>query len=664
MTRSKIGILSLLLLLAGLSQSPHLARSAGTRSPAWIHVGPYGADVTCFGGDAQGTVFYAGTSEGRLFSSSAFRGRWRPTGLVLAEPSAIVSLVVDPADRDVLYAATECSGLFKTADGGASWRRLGGGLPATPYIDSGELASSPLLVSVSIPTIVYANLGDDGVFRSVDGGESWRQLRGGLPASIVCLAISRAVPETLYAATNHGLFRTSDSGVSWRKCFSGEIRAVTVDPSRPSLVYASIWYRGFFRSSDDGATWVRVADNPESAPLASIVVDPNPPGAIYGTTTWGAASVWRSLDMGLTWKEIDVVHRKRYSLPDTFGLIASQPTVLFASVAGHTYVSADGGRTWEVWDRGMVSSTAVSSLAIDPTRPQRTYAGTSRGLFVLWDRGQRWGALRSFDDYKIFAVDHHQSGILYAGSDWHDYLIRSDDGGRSWRRLDTDPLPHWRGVWSVIADPHLAGTIYVTGRFYITDRRPTDGDAEGLLKSVDRGETWTVLHPFGTRSLAISQLNPQVIYAAGVGAVPVSKSTDGGRTWIGASAGLGSVDVIAIAVDRESPETVYLSTADRGVFRSANGGGVWSPSTAGLPEATALTFATATTGRVPTVYVGLEGAGVYKSTDKGATWEAADSGIEGLTVDAIAVDPEKPRLLYAGTSDSGLFVSTTGGESR
>ncbi|MBI2837193.1 MAG: hypothetical protein HYX75_02690 [Acidobacteria bacterium] len=662
MTRSKISILGLLLLLAGLLQSPHLARSAGARSPAWIHVGPYGADVTCFAGDAQGTVFYAGTSEGRVFSSSPFRGRWRPRGLALAEPSAIVSLVVDPADSDVLYAATEYSGIFKTVDGGASWRRLGGGLPAALHIDNWGLASSPLLVSSSSPPAVYVNLRFDGVFKSVDGGESWWQLRGGGAESVHCLAISRWAPETLYAATARGLFRTTDSGALWRKCLSGEIRAVTLDPSRPSRLYASSQYKGFFRSDDEGATWTRVADNPQSAPLVSIVVEPNAPGAIYAAAMGGyAAPLWKSLDMGLTWEEIRVVERSRYSDPDTFALIASQPTVLLAAVAGHTFESTDGGRAWRLWDGGLTTTVAVNSLVLDAARPQRLYAGTSRGLFIVRDRGRSWKALAPLRGHRIFAVGPRDPRTLYAGEEWGEYLIRSDDGGRSWTRLDSDPFPRWRGVWSLVADPQSPGTIYASGLFDIAGHREMEGDAEGLLKSVDRGETWTVLHPFGTRALAMSQLGPYVIYAAGVGAVPVSKSTDGGRTWIDASAGLRGADVISIAVDPESPETVYISTADRGVLRSVDGGELWVPARAGLPDATARSFATST-GPIPAVYVGLEGAGVYRSTDRGVTWEAADSGIEGLTVDAIAVDPGKPGLLYAGTSDSGLFVSPTGGQ--
>lgn len=160
-------------------------------------------------------------------------------------------------------------------------------------------------------------------------------------------------------------------------------------------------------------------------------------------------------------------------------------------------------------------------------------------------------------------------------------------------------------------------------------------------------------------SLAIDPETPTTLYA-GVYGGGVFKTTDGGRNWNTANNGLTSVVIQSLAIDPKTPTTLYAGTGNRGVFKTTDGGATWNITNIGLKNsvvaALAIDPATPTT-----LYAGTSGGGVFKSVDGGASWSASNTGLTKPYVSALAIDPTKPTILYAGTLD-GVFKSADGGK--
>ena len=178
---------------------------------------------------------------------------------------------------------------------------------------------------------------------------------------------------------------------------------------------------------------------------------------------------------------------------------------------------------------------------------------------------------------------------------------------------------------------------------------------------------WTSMDPGGSSiSLAIDPVSPATIYTAWINQKAVFKSTDGGAHWTASDEGITAIFVTALAVDPQTPTTVYAGTSGFdvwGVFKSVDGGIHWNPSNAGFPPAHGISSTVTTLVVVPqspaTLYAGTT-VGVFKSTDAGASWTEVDTGLSDLWVSALAADPRTSSTLYAATA-AGVFKSTDGG---
>jgi photosystem II stability/assembly factor-like uncharacterized protein len=266
---------------------------------------------------------------------------------------------------------------------------------------------------------------------------------------------------------------------------------------------------------------------------------------------------------------------------------------------GGASVSADGGEKWRTINSGLPDT--LSRIAVDPADPSTVYAGSlSYGLFKSTDDGRSWTPVsQEIAGFGLcsMAVAPKTPSTLYVGA-CSGGVFKSVDGGGSWNPINNG-LPSG-SVNFIAIDPKNPSTLYLTA-------------ADTIFKTNDGGNNWQAISPnFGSlRNIVIDPINPSIIYVAGFG--QIYKSVDGGNSWKPQETGLPDFPINALAIDPNMPSTLYAGVAIIG--------GVGAP---------------------------LEG--VYKSIDGGENWTGFGAGLTQKSVACLAVDPQNPNTIYAGTT--------------
>ncbi len=306
-------------------------------------------------------------------------------------------------------------------------------------------------------------------------------------------------------------------------------------------------------------------------------------------------------------------------------------------------------------------SEYIQTLAIDPQHPTTLFAGTTdRGLYKSTDGGGSWQAVKgdlAGQWVRAFAIDPRTPTVVYAGvltssSNQRGGLFKSTDAGETWRALKLLGPAADSGIYALGIDPKNPTTLYAA----------TGYAARGLdnYKSTDGGETWlTITDPIGVTGFGIDPQTPTTLYM--VSRYGVFKSTDGGITSQAINNGLSDPNVPAndirdLAIDPHTSTTLYVSTEGRGVFKSMNGGANWRPINTGLSDR--RVNALAIDPQTPTTIYAATWHGVFKSIDGGRRWSAISDGLADLSAVALVIDPTSPTTVYTGTFGNGVFVSS------
>jgi photosystem II stability/assembly factor-like uncharacterized protein len=299
--------------------------------------------------------------------------------------------------------------------------------------------------------VVYAGSGN-GVFKSTDAGESWQAVNVGLTERYVFdLAIDQHRPATLYAATGDGVFKSQNGGGSWRKTsmppgVEGRDAAVSLalHPRNPQVIYAGTDDR-VYKSGDAGASWQKVLT---ARRVYAIVLDPKRPATVYAGSGGG---VFKSTDAGRSWKARNVGlfpnetpdgHSLAEGFVHAIVVNSRHPQTLYLGSQRGVYKSTDGARTWRrIRSAGL--GGVVSSLAIDPEKPQTLYAENKvPGLFKTTNGGRRWSRIGPPGSGSVHALtlDPTDPETIYAGMFDGAKASKSTDGGRTWSALAI-PVP-------------------------------------------------------------------------------------------------------------------------------------------------------------------------------------------------------------------------------
>ena len=584
-----------------------------------------------------------------MFRSTDGGRSW--TGGLQIDPR-VDALAVDPQRPSILYAGAG-AGVFKSVDAGRSW--AWSGLGQTPRLPGGARGEGDVFSLVVDPDRQQRRLCrcgrrrlDMSASRPTVAGRGARSRH--LRAPVSALAIDPANPQTLFAAVEGAwtngkghstIAMTSDGGATWRTVLShdGNLWAIAVDPASPRTVYAT-GTAGVLVTADGGLTWQSAGRAP-AYNLLGLAVDPRDPGTLY-VSSW-KNGVFRTSDGGRSWSALGA------TLGTPIAIDPQAPSTLYLGTTDGIAKTVDGGKTLRPADSGIVASEVLST-ATDPRDEKVVYAGTYRGLFRSGDRGRTWKALRLGVSVQAVAVnpantahllasgsrgilistdrgrtwskaagstkdlakvqgqvgaivfDPHHPGIVFA-AEWGAGVIRSSDGGHSWRR--TARRPAW--LKTIAVDPLGSGTLYSN----------FDG---ALLRSTDGGSSWKwrFFHSLGAvlGVLAIDPSDPQTLYAS-IGDASsrlrpahLAKSIDGGKHWRFLKSGTHFIDATAVAIEPRDPNTMYAATQFQGVLRTTDGGVTWRPFNTGLPARVINTLALDRTGS--TLYAGTNGAGVVR----------------------------------------------------
>ena len=661
----------------------------------------------------------------------------------------------------IYYIATGHGGVWKTMNNGTTFDPL--------FQDQGNMSIGDVTVSQTNPNLVWVGTGEasnrqsvswgNGVWKSTDGGQTWANMGLGTSYHINRILIHpenndvvfvSAVGPTVGAGGDRGVFKTTDGGKSWRKVLTGDADTGADDlamaASDPNIMWATLYQRrrsqccfngggpgsGLHKSTDGGETWTKVENGLPTGDLGRMAVDiyrrsanimyvlvetPSAargggPGAGGGARGGGAAApqpaapagtfpsqtgLYRSDDGGATFRQVSMTNPR----PMYFSQLNIDPDnpdrVYYGGVG--LQMTIDGGRSVAT-DAAQATHDDVHAIWVNPANPDHILIGHDGGMSVSYDMSRTWQVLNnlplalfyhvSVDDSLPFRVcgglqDNYNwcgpsktrfsRGIL--NSDW--YQVQGGDGFVV--LIDkNDP----RYVYSESQNGNIQRKNALTGE--ATNIRPSfetvrPGPGEGALpyrwnwdtpmifsphdptalivganrvfRSNDRGDSWAVISPDLTTNADRSEIE---IMGKRGDEVRIA-ANDGITSW---------PTIVSLAESPNTPGVYYTGTDDGVVQMSRDAGKTWTNITKnlpGFPEGAWVSEVVPSKFDAGTVYVAVDAhrlndfkTYLWVSNDYGATFRTATTGLDGQVVRTVLEDTRNGDVLYAGT-ETGLFVT-------
>jgi photosystem II stability/assembly factor-like uncharacterized protein len=503
-----------------------------------------------------------------------------------------------------------------------------------------------LVFSPDDPNIVLACGFYGALYYSEDGGQTWtRTADAGVLGSTYSAAFDPATPSVAYAGASGGVARSTDSGKTWSSASSGlpqsRVPCLVVDAAHPGTVLACT-ISGIFRTTDSGASWVPFGTGlPSGKEIDALSVDPGNSQTLLAATSYD--TVFRSTDGGATW-----AHVAGLPASPSIDQVAFDPTTAGRAFAGASkvYRSTDHGASWNAVSDSSFLGT-VSQFAF---LPGTILAATNDALEKSTNGGISWTTLHNGIPpgetfFNGVSVSPGASPVVLAGVEANG-VLRSIDGGASWTVAKSGIVGNVAPL-SVAFDPTNP------------ERAVAGLDFSGSVRTADGGRSWTWIPDLGFTVRAVVAV-PGAAGRFVAGSFGAYRSTDGGVTWHAGSPQIPDT-VYSLAVSTSGTHPVFAGTANAGIWRSTDAGGSWHSSSPGLTSATVTAL-----GAGPTpasiVYAGLVGGSIWKSTDSGVSWHPAGASPDSAAVRSLTPDPNHVNVLFAGT-DQGLYRSTDGGAS-
>jgi photosystem II stability/assembly factor-like uncharacterized protein len=627
--------------------------SAAAADSDWSLIGPDGGNVRSLAYDpSDSSRILLGTSAGQLFQSRNGGNQWDPFAhLGSGDDLVIDHIVFDPTNPNTIYAAgwglyhDDEGDVFRSDDGGVTWKAL----PGAHGKSIRALAMAPSDHNV----LVIGAL--DGVFRSKDAGATWERMTPEVPEvnekyssmrNFVSVAIDPQNPDIVYAGTRHLAWKTSNGGQTWRNVHDGmlddsDVFSIIVDPRTPSRVYASAC-SGIYKSDNGADLFHRVQGLPHSAIRTRVLKqDPVRSSIVYAGTTGG---MWKTTDGGTKWALVtaaDVVVNDILIDP------RNPERMLVATDRGGVLASNDGFAKYQPSNRGF-SHRMVGSVIADRKDPNRLYVGIVNdkvhgGMFTTDDVGKTWLQVsRGLGDRDILSLQQAENGVLYAGTNHGIFSLVSLVSGWQPAVMINGPVPEWQPKPEPPARPVAT-----------TSKTKSAAAHKAPATAVKKAPVEVPIPIAIAPRVRSIQITDKAWYAATNEGLFIS--VDGGKKWYGAPVD-GETDFVAA---NDYPDgTLTLATIKR-AFLSRDAGRNWTEVT--MPSyVTGLYNFTMTPDS--TLWLATR-EGAVQSPDGGKTWIHVLGGMPSKHVLAVKYDPGLRRMLATAMESKSVYESTDNGKS-
>lgn len=634
----------------------------------------------------------------------------------------IFCLTIDPNNTDNVWCGTaNFNGLYLSSDRGEHWELRNSGIPSFPCgmtyrgIGIRPDSSSTIFCSLEIPMCKSElpsgkEAGARGkIFKSVDFGQNWYEVLDS-DALVRHILFSPQNPDIMYASTGifdrdckqeEGVWKSMDGGESWYHANSGltdlTIGGLSMSPDNPDILWACTGreepFGGdnsgeIFLSTDGAQSWKKMY--PKSGNDAGWVICSITASPVNSNTVYASAEdfFYVSHDFGLTWKKY------QYNIPGVYtGIpvgIAAHPEeeeiVFINSYSGGVFGSQDGGRSWKSYNIGYTGAEEMDVI-IHPNNPLMALASGRSGIASTNNGGATWdgaGVAASGNsaigntpiaEQTSLACNYLNSDGFYCGAHWSSVLLSTSDR-LNWRVLydfyeegvrysNNNKENH--GIGAIHSSPIDSSIIYVGIRTstipLILDRpeQPFDPTkvSHGVFKSTNGGTTWDDMNngldstTKNIQTIAIHPQDPDIIYI-GIYGSGVYKTVDGGENWSSVNTGIFSFLIAHIIVDPIDFQTVYAGAEDGGFYKSTDGGHTWVRKMVGMdPEASIRSIVVDPTNN-QNLFVGDWHTGVYHSDDGGESWNPFNEGLSTRSVQDLDISSDG-KTLYLATQGEGVF---------
>lgn len=635
---------------------------ADNSNPSWEFAGPVniGGRASDIEYDPNNTnIIYAGAATGGVFKSTD----GGITYFSVFDDLAVLpvgDIAVDPVNSNIVYVGTgeangghnnfAGGGVYKSTNGGTDWQLTG--LENTVSIGRIVIDPlNPLRVFVAAAGSYFGPSPDRGVYRSDNGGANWTKILFVTDSTgAIDIAVDQINPNNLLAAmwqrtrypnggalygSTSGIYKSTNGGNNWTALGAanglpnsttanvGRI-GLSISRSNPNVAYSlftnGTGYLGFFKTTNAGLNWTNANPNGGlqsgfsnfSWYFGNVRVHPENPDIVYVLDF----NTMRSTNSGTSWSNISgSIHVDKHALAFKPG----DPNRIIEGNDGGIYNSSNGGSSWT--KVAALPFTQFYEIGIDMNNTERLYGGTQDNGTNRTTTGalNNWSSIYGGDGFYVI-VDFTNPNVIYAESQ-NGNLGKSTNGGNSFSDATNGINASEKTNWStpVIMDPNNNNVLY-----YGTNK---------VYRTTNAASVWSAASP---------------------------DLTNGSQTR------LGTVTTIAVAPTNSN--VIMAGTDDANVWITSNNGTNWTKVSSTLPYrwVTRVAFDPVNENIAYVTYNGLKWKDpqphVFRTTDKGLTWADISNNLPDAPVNAFAIDPARPNVLFVG-SDVGAYVSFNTGQS-
>jgi photosystem II stability/assembly factor-like uncharacterized protein len=646
--------------------------------------------------------------------------RWRMIGPFRGGRTVAISGI--PAQPNVFYMAPNNGGMWKTNDYGRTWN---------PIFDDQPTGSiGALAVASSNPDVIYVGSGEglrrpdlstgDGIYKSSDAGRTWQHLGLRDGQQIAAILVDPHDPNRVFVAivghpygpnSERGVFRSLDGGLTWKKILYKDENTGAIDlafdPSNPQILYADMWAArrppwtigdsydgpgsGLYKSTDGGDTWRQLTNGlptwADRLGRMGFGIAPSDPSRIYALVdSPSRGGLYRSNDAGEHWERISSDLRL-WGRGSDFACVRVDPknadTLYIANIS--TYRSTDGGRNFTAI-KGAPGGDDYHTIWINPENPQIIALAVDQGATISVNGGQTWSSWYNQPTAQFYHVitDHQFPYWVYGGQQESGSVgtsSRSDSGEITFR----DWYPVGVEEYGYVAPDPLDPNLIYGGKVTRYNRRTAQ------TQDVSPVALRTGQYRFNrTQPLIFSPVDPHILY---FGSNVLFKTTDGGNSWQiispdltrenpGVPSSLGMFVesdeakgkhrgvIYSLAPSPKDVNLIWAGTDDGLIHVTHDGGKNWQNVTppdltpwSKLAQMDASHFDTAT------VYAAVNRLRlddlhpyIYRTHDGGRSWQKITNGLpDDAPVNTVREDPERKGLLFAGNEQT-VFISFDDGD--